>query len=161
MGLILPSSVSSLQDVTALEREIHEYASWFAHNEIKAKVHAKHTTPPPKLSEAGLEVLRTWNSKKLMTRSELDALQKELAQVKKTASTMTITLAAPASRELRQILVGWCRTNIHPTILVTFQFNATLLGGMVVRYGSRVFDWSFRRQILATRHNFPEVLRRV
>jgi hypothetical protein len=32
---------------------------------------------------------------------------------------------------------------------------------MVVVHGSRIYDWSFRRQILATREKFPEVLRNV
>ena len=53
-----------------------------------------------------------------------------------------------------------CRP-VAPDVLVNFQFNATILGGMVVRYGSHVYDWSFRRQILAKRDTFPEVLRRV
>jgi len=62
---------------------------------------------------------------------------------------------------IQKNLVNWCRENIAPNILITFQFNATLLGGMVIRHGSNIFDWSFRRQILAARNNFPEVLRRV
>lgn len=161
MKLQLPSEVSSLQEVGALESELRDYATWFAHNEVKAKVNAKSSTPPPKLSDAALQLLRTWNDTKLMTASGIEQLIHELADFKRTAETMTITLAAPAGKELRHALVGWCRQNLSPTILVSFEFNSSLLGGMVVRRGSRVFDWSFRRQIMNGRHTFPEVLRRV
>ena len=91
----------------------------------------------------------------------LDELIATLEVYRKTATTVTITLAAPATSEIKKTLVNWCRHNISADILVSFQFNATILGGMVVRHGSRVFDWSFKRQILAARANFPEVLRRV
>ena len=74
---------------------------------------------------------------------------------------MSITLAAPAGAGLKRTLAEWCRQNIDENLLVHFDFNATLLGGMVVNYGSRIFDWSFRRRILEDRAKFPEVLRRV
>jgi F0F1-type ATP synthase delta subunit len=138
-----------------------DYAKWFSHNAIKAKIHAKHSSPPPTLSPASLELLRAWSAKKTLTESDLEMLLRELAALKTSAPAMTITLAAPAGKELKQTLVDWCRHNIAPNIMVSFQFNASLLGGMVVSYKSRVFDWSFRRQILESRQTFAEVLRRV
>jgi F0F1-type ATP synthase delta subunit len=44
---------------------------------------------------------------------------------------------------------------------VNFNYNRSLLGGMVVRAGSRVFDWSFRRQIIGAEEKFTEVFHRV
>lgn len=161
MRLELPSSVASLQDLAALELEMKDYAKWFSHNAIKMKVHAKNTTPPPTLSPAGLELLRAWSAKKILDEQALESLLKELTALKSSAPAMTITLAAPAGKDLKHTLVDWCRHNIAPNIMVSFQFNATLLGGMVISYKSRVFDWSFRRQILESRQNFGEVLRRV
>jgi F0F1-type ATP synthase delta subunit len=70
-------------------------------------------------------------------------------------------LAAPPSNGIKKTLVAWCRKNIATDILVNFDFNSTLLGGMVVRYGSHVFDWSFRRKILEEHSKFPGVLRNV
>lgn len=161
MKIPLPSSVSSQQDLGALTLEIREYAKWFAHNAIKAKVHARNATPPPALSPGALELVRSAGGKKLLDQKALDALILDLENAHKTAPTITITLAAPATGDVKQSLVTACRQHIHDSALVTFKFNAGLCGGMVISYGSHVFDWSFRRQILENRAQFSEVLRRV
>lgn len=161
MKLTLPDSVASSQDVTALELEVRDYARWFTHESIKQRTNAKHTSEEPALSDACKELLRVNTGKKGLDRAVLDDLTKELERYIRTAPTITLTLAAPATSAIKATLVKWCRANVTPDVLVNFQFNATILGGMVVRYGSHVFDWSFRRQILANRDKFPEVLRHV
>jgi hypothetical protein len=159
--LKLPDSVASSQDVASLQIEVRDYARWFTHESIKQRTHARHTSEAPVLSAACKELIATYGGKKELDRTGLDALVKELEHHHHTAPTITLTLAAPVTGAIKASLVKWCRTNVAPDALVNFQFNATLLGGMVVRYGSRVFDWSFRRQILANRDKFPEVLRHV
>ena len=161
MKIKLPSIVSSPQDLTALTLEIMEYARWYQHESIKDRVDAKRRTEAPTLSPAATELLRQEGKGKDLSKQELDTLVKALQDIKNSAPTMTITLAAPPTNAVKADLVTWCRENISPGVLVNFQFNSTLLGGMVVRCGSRVMDWSFRRQILEGRHHFPEVLRHV
>lgn len=161
MKLKLPDSIASLQDLSALQLELHEYAKWFSHESIKKRIDAKHASAMPSLSPAAMEIIRTWHTKTTLTEHTLDELLKTLEAYRNSAPTITVTLAAPATSTVKKTLVAWCRQNIAPDVLVSFQFNATLLGGMVIRYGSRVFDWSFRRQILGARDKFPEVLRRV
>lgn len=161
MKLQLPNNISSPQDLMALELELRDYAKWFAHNAIKERTHARAGTPPPALSSAAMQLVRDWSGKKLLTQHNLEDLIDALGHYKSQALTLTITLAAPAPSSLKQTLVGWCREHIAPNILVNFQFNSTLLGGMVIRYGSRIFDLSFRRQIMDGRAKFPEVLRNV
>jgi F0F1-type ATP synthase delta subunit len=161
MKLKLPDSVSSPQDLTALLLEVQEYARWFAHEAVKKRVNAKHGQQAPVMSPMTTEFLRTWRAESSLTAQSLASLVKSLEDYKKTAPSLTLTLAAPPTSDVKRTLVAWCRINIAPNILVNFQFNTTLLGGMVIRYGSRVLDWSFRRQILDARGKFPEVLRRV
>jgi hypothetical protein len=161
MTLKLPDSVSSSQDLTSLQLEMRDYARWFAHDAMKKRVSGKASSSAPQLTPSANELLHSWTAGKPLTQTRLDDLIKALDVYKRDATTLTITLAAPPTNDIKQTLVSWCRTNIAPDVLITFQFNSTLLGGMVVRYGSRVFDWSFRRQILAARTSFPEVLRRV
>lgn len=161
MKIQLPDTVSSLQDLGALTLEIRDYAKWFAHNAIKERVHAKNATPPPTLSPGALELVRGAGSGKLLNQQTLDSIITELENAKKTAPTITVTLAAPATTGVKQALVASCRQNIADNALVTFKFNSGLCGGMVIHYGSHVFDWSFRRQILANRTKFSEVLRSV
>jgi len=128
---------------------------------IKQRVGSKKTTDQPELSPAAVEVIRTWANKEQLTQSKIDELIKLLEKFKSTAPTLTITLAAPATGDIKQLLVEWCRKNIASNVLVNFRFNSSLLGGMVVRFGSQIFDWSFRRKILASKDKFPEILRRV
>lgn len=161
MGFQLPNSVSSAQDVSSLIREVHDYSTWFSHNVIKQRAGSKKLTDQPELSPVAVEVIRDWAGKTQLTQTKIDDLIKTLEQFKTTAPTLTITLAAPATGDVKKILVEWCRKNIDPNVLVTFRFNSSLLGGMVVRFGSQIFDWSFRRKILANKDKFPEVLRRV
>lgn len=162
MKFNLPDSILSLQDLTSVQLELQEYARWFAHESMKQRVSAKHSASAgPTLTPAATELLNQWQSKKPLDRAQLDDLLATLESYKKTATTVSITLAAPPTSDIKKTLVSWCRHNISPNILVSFQFNATILGGMVIRYGSRVFDWSFKRQLLAARNTFPEVLRRV
>lgn len=157
----LPDSVASLQDLTALILEVREYTKWFSHNAILQRVSKKRVTRPMPLSPSASMLLRDWENIQPITVRSLDELIDILNLYKNTAPTITITLAAPATNDIKHTLIGWCRTNIAPNIMVAFGFNATLLGGMVVHHGSRIFDWSFRRQILNGRERFGEVLRRV
>lgn len=161
MKLNLPESTFSLQDVKEMTLEVHEYAKWLSHKELQKGLHAKHPTDAPAVSRMTAELLREWNVRHDLSSRSLGELASELENLIRRAPTMTITLAAPATSDIKTSLVTWCRKNLSPNMLVTFQFNATLLGGMVVRSGSHIFDWSFRRQILDTRARFPEILRRV
>jgi len=159
--LKLDDSVSSPQDLKSMIVEIREYARWFGHNSIKKRLDARHSSEPPALSPGARAILHEWNTKQPLSQKSLDGLISTLEKYHGTAPQLTITLAAPPANGLKKTLVVWCRDNIAPDVLVTFQFNATLLGGMVVRCGSHIFDWSFRRQLLANREQFPKVLRRV
>lgn len=161
MKVQLPSTVSSQQDLSTLILEIREYTKWFAHNAIKERVHAKNVTPPPVLTPGAAELIRAASNKKLLSSADLELLISELETTKKSAPSITVTLAAPATTTIKQQLVTSCRANIAENALVTFKFNSGLCGGMVIHYGSHVFDWSFRRQILENRHKFTEVLRSV
>ena len=159
--LKLDDTVSSPQDIKALVLEIHEYAHWFTHNYVKLRVHARNTSPEPEISPAAKSQIRTWNAGTETTTKSLDQLIATLEDYANTAPVLTVTLAAVPSAGLKKQLVSWCRNNLTPNVLINFQFNATILGGMVVRSGSHVYDWSFRRTVLAERERFPEVLRRV
>lgn len=161
MKLQLPGSIASAQDLGALMLETRAYSRWFAHESIKQRVRGGTLAKVPAQTPALQELLHTWKGTGELTQTKLDALIAALETYRKTAPTLTITLAAPATGAVKASLVDWCRANISPNVLISFEFNATLLGGAVVRTGSRVFDWSFRRQILDQREAFPEVLRRV
>ncbi len=161
MKIKLPNSVSSPQDLQALAGEIKEYSRWYSHNAIKKQIGGKASSEQPALSPSAVELLNGWSTKKPLSQESISELIVNLESFSDSAPSLAITLAAPPTNSLKITLVAWCRENIAPDALVTFRFNATILGGMVVRSGSHIYDWSFRRQILEARGRFPEVLRRV
>lgn len=158
--LDLPPAVSSPQDLQILVLELRQYAEWLRDSEIKQRYSTAQQLPVPQVSEAGVQLLRQ-APRGATAELTVEGLVTLLETCQATAPSLTITLAAPASAGLKRTLTAWCREHVSPQALVDFRFNGTLLGGMVVHCGSHIYDWSFRRQILANRHVFPEVLRHV
>ncbi|MGH7157436.1 MAG: F0F1 ATP synthase subunit delta [Candidatus Saccharimonadales bacterium] len=161
MKLSLQNSVVSRQDLKALILEVRRYGQWAAQNSVKDKVLGKSDLTRPQISLAASQLITQWADGKNLTQKSLDELVTELEDYEATAPYVSITLAAPPPNALKQQLVSWFRDNVRPDILVDFKFNSTMLGGMVVSCGSHVYDWSFKRQILAARDKFPEALRHV
>ncbi len=157
----LLSNITTPQDLKALIIEVQRYARWFAQASIKSRVSGVAATEPLAISQAAAELIRQTAGDKPLDQTTLDKLITTLKELEAVAPHITITLAAVPGSKLKGTIVDWCRNNIEPGILVNFKFNATILGGMVVQYGSHVHDWSFKRQIMAARGKFPEVLRRV
>lgn len=160
MKLKLPDDVFSSQDLMTLIVEIGDFRRQFAQHTIQSKV-GKTSTKLPDLSPSAQQLIDSCTSKKPINRSDVDTLIAELEKIKRTSRTITITLAAPASGDIKQSLVSWCRKNLHDGILVNFSFNSNLLGGLIVRMGSHIYDWSWRRQLLESTPKFTEALARV
>jgi hypothetical protein len=161
MNCKLPTSVSSPSDVASLILEVRDYATWYRQYAVASKVKVDYRTTQPELTPTASAVIRDWAKDEPLSPQRLDQLIEELETIAAEAPVITLTLAAPAPAEIKKALVGWCRTNLNASMLVTFRFNSTLLGGMVVRYGSRIYDWSFRRSIMEHRHRLPEIISNV
>lgn len=161
MAIKLPAAVSSAQDLQSMILDIQAYATWYGQTVIKQHLELSQTKDAPTLPKETVELVRASvsDAKAGLSRKDLDSLVADLQELLHNLPSLTITLAAPPTGEVKRVLVAWCRDNIADNVLVSFKFNSTLLGGMVVRYGSRIFDWSFRRQILNNRGNFPQHLR--
>jgi hypothetical protein len=161
MKIKLPDSILSRQDLKGAILEIQRYASWFSQTTVKMRFSGNSSYEPPTVSAAASELINDWAKEQQLSKERLDELISTLTQLEAEAKYISITLAAPAPGSLKRTLITWCRQNIDKDILVDLKFNSTILGGMVVVYGSHIFDWSFKRQILAAREKFPEVLRNV
>lgn len=161
MMLQLPDSVASVQDLSAVVNDVHAYANWASRELIKQKVSGKSAGPQPDISVEAAGIIRTWSDGKAATQSSIDGLVKALEDYKKSAPSITITLAAVPSGDVKANLVAWCRKEINQTVLVSFRLNRNILGGLVVAYGSHIHDWSFRRKLLEAPKSFHEVLTRV
>lgn len=159
----LPSTIASTADLQAVVLEVRAYEQWLIQTNVRRSLTIKKKTQleEPQLSSAAKDTIRSWQTENGESVKSIQLLAKTLEQEKMRARSITITLAAPASASLKAQLIDWCRANLDERVFVTFEFQSSLLGGMVVRCGSKIHDWSFRSQLLAARKNFPEVLRRV
>lgn len=157
----LLDNITSTHELRAVVIEVRRYIQWYVQQSLKSRLPNQKPSQPPAVSRAASVIINQWAQEKPLNQRSLDELIQYLEEYEKTAPSITITLAAPPPSSLKKILVDWCRQKIDAHILVDFQFNSTILGGMVVRYGSHIHDWSFRRQILASKGKFAEVLRRV
>ncbi len=160
MKLNLQSSIYSAQDLKAVILDIRSYAKWFSQESIKQRF-SKGEPDSPNISQPADELILQWHKDRQVSQKSLDELMSELESYSQSAANITITLAAPAPATLKKEIVDWFRQNVNPNVLVDFKFNSTMLGGMVVKVGSHIFDWSFRRQILESKGKFPEILRNV
>lgn len=161
MGLSIPPDVSSSQELANLILEVKDYSKWFTNYSIVKKISKKNTPVPPKISGSAIKLIKDYGDNKNLTRAVLNNLVYDLEKSKKQSKLITITLAAPVTSDVKNNLVKWLRDNINSEVLVNFQFNATILGGMILRCGSHIYDWSFRKKILENRQKFPEILQNV
>lgn len=158
MNLVIPDTIASAQDLSIVIRDVSAYNKWASNELIKQKVAGRSAGPQPAVSKESSEIIRNWSGGKPMTQATIDDLLKALEAYKKVAPSITITLAAVPSGDVKAKLVAWCRKEINQGVLVSFRLNRSILGGMVVAYGSHIHDWSFRRKLLDSKAQFSEVL---
>jgi hypothetical protein len=161
MSLNIQEYVLSEQDLQAAAIEVKKYAAWYNQTAVKMRVTKNNSYELPSISPVAANMINVWLDGAQPSPKSLEDLIAALEDFAHSAPRVTVTLAAPPPNSLKQTIAAWFRKNVDPNTLVSFKFNATILGGMVVVYGSHVYDWSFKRQILASREKFPEVLRNV
>ena len=159
MKLQLPNEIASPQDLKEAITEVQKYARWASQAVVKSRVTGTAYGQPPPVSQTAVDLVKQWHGQQAISQKSLDELILALKDFEASAKRISITLAAIPSGSLRTALTGWCRQNLGADVLVDYKYNSTILGGMVVRWGSRIYDWSFRRQILASVDKFPEILR--
>ena len=153
--------IETPQDIKALILDVRKYARWYLHNDVKKRASVANSEELAVISQGAGRLISELASDEGLSQADLDTLIAELEKVAAQSPVARITLAAPPSNALKKKLIGWCREHIAAEMLIDFQFSASILGGMVMQYGSHVYDWSFRRQILASRSTFAEILHRV
>lgn len=157
----LPDTISSSEDLVSLIMEIRTYAKWFALQNNAKKTGATANHPQPELTPTATDTIRSAAKDGKLSTALLDNLIASLESINKHARSFTITLAAPAPNDVRRDIIAWTRANIAEDALINFRFNAQIVGGMIVRVGSRIYDWSFKKAILENKSKLAETLDRV
>ncbi len=157
MALNLPVTVASRQDVSRLRTEVERYQAWARQyqNASKRDLHYQHEQPA--LSDAASIIIRQW----LEAKQSLDELVLALYTLSKTAPNITLTLAGPAPSSVQAQLVAWARKNLDPQMLIEFRWNSRILGGLIARTDTGVYDWSHRSVLMASRDKLVQRLMHV
>jgi F-type H+-transporting ATPase subunit delta len=82
--------------------------------------------------------------------TELDEINRRLAQVLDERAGVVaaqVTTARPVSDEIKKSLEGRLATITGKDVRLSFAIDETLIGGMVTRVGSTVYDGSIRNQL--------------
>ena len=157
-AFVLPGAIYSPQLLESVIYDIQIYLDWYRQNVIRRKVGAK-PKDEPNHSDETVVVIEAWLGGKPAT---LEALEDLLAYLKGLKLPQVhIMLAALPNRSQREALVGWFRTNVGPGLLLSFVADRNLGGGLVVRTPNRVFDYTWKQQLVAARSKLAEILKRV
>jgi len=154
----LPATIYSPELLEAVTYEAGQYLSWAREALIHKKVGAA-DVPEPNFSAETVAVVEAWLAGEKPTISSLEALVEHLKTLK--IPVIHITLAALPSRPQRTQLVDWFRTNLGTGVLISFVADRSLGGGVIIRTPSRIFDFSWRQQLLAGRGRLAEILHHV
>jgi hypothetical protein len=146
--MTLPYDVYSPDQISALTMELRRY--------IGARQDASRRSDHGASSQLTLSAQL---SSLLESSGDITAQQllEELEAVLKNAPTVHIITGGPAGNQLKHQITAWFRDNIHPSTLVDFAFRHDLGGGVVVRAGSRIYDFSLKRRIMDNRHRISEL----
>lgn len=158
MAFELPGAVYSPQLLEAVTFDIEHYLDWYRETKIQKKVGAKATDEPTHSAETVL-VIEAWLAGKSPTVESLEALVKYLRELK--LPEVHVMLAALPNRAQREVLVDWFRANTTPHLLLSFVADRNLGGGVVVRTPNRVFDFTWKQELVAARDKFAGILKRV
>ncbi|GAC1369237.1 MAG: hypothetical protein NVSMB39_0830 [Candidatus Saccharimonadales bacterium] len=158
MAFELPSAIYSPALLESVIYDIQFYLDWRRQNEIRKKVGAKPKDEPTHSAETVL-VIEAWLAGKKPTVESMDKLLEYLKALD--LPQVHIMVAALPNRSQRETLANWFRTNVSPNVLVSFVADRNLGGGLVVRTPNRVFDFSWKQQLLAGHAKLPEILKHV
>jgi hypothetical protein len=154
----LPGAVYSPQLLESVIYDIQYYLDWIRQNQIRKQVGAKPKDEPNHSDETVL-VIETWLAGKPPTLSAIEALLDHLKSLK--LPEVHIMLAALPNHTQRVVLVEWFRNNTNQQLLLSFVADRNLGGGIVVRTPNRVFDFTWKQELVAARDKLAGILRRV
>jgi hypothetical protein len=158
MAFDLPEAIYSPALLDSVIYDIQYYLDWHRQNLIRKKVGAKPKEEPTHSAETQI-VIEAWLAGKKPTMESLERLLDFLKKLD--LPEVHVMLAALPNRAQRAKLAGWFRTNVTPHLLVSFVADRNLGGGVVVRTPNRVFDFSWKQQLLAGHAKLPEILKNV
>lgn len=144
---VLPSVIVSSADLTRLQRELG--------NIDDSLLQLKLRSPGDKIAlpsiGSSLQQVVDANKINLLQEAERANLAQSLSDVISTAPTMHISFSAEADGEMKEKLVTWFRSEIHPYALLTIGLMPNIGAGLVLRSTNKYFDLSLKQAFARSR----------
>jgi hypothetical protein len=161
VALVLPPELYSPDQIGLVMIELRDQADMLRRQAARQRLGSAGAALRPAALPERLTALLVVCGITRVTLASLEQLIKQLEIVRAKAPVVHVTLADLPGQHLRTELVKWFRREIDPTVLVSFNVNTTIVGGIVVRTGSHLHDYSFRRGLWEHRRALMEVFKRV
>lgn len=152
----LPLDLYSPEQLSAVIIELRSHIAAVRDATIRARATHEPDPSPIHTSALLMGVLRT-AAVASTDQPALEKLLKQLETIRDRAPAIHLTLAALPNRDLKRKLTEWFRTQIHPYAFLTFATRADIGGGVIIQAGSRIYNYSFREQILSHRQRISEI----
>lgn len=141
--------------------KLAKYQSYVRRLNVAAKVEVEEPAglEPPAMPAELLAFLKAQFGSDTVTIERLEEIKKFFQEITKRSPSVHIMLAfLPTAGERAQI-TRWFRDNIAADILLSFSQNSNLIGGMLIRGRTRIFDLSLRTVLLANKNRVGELLK--
>lgn len=158
MAFELPTAIYSPELMESVTYELEQYLDWYRSTRIQKTVGAKPVEEPTHSAETVL-VIEAWLEGKTATTETIEALVAHLKELK--LPVVHLTLAALPNHSQRVQLVDWFRNNVSHGLLISFVADRNLGGGLVVRTPNRIFDYTWKEQLIAGRDKLPGIIHAV
>lgn len=152
----LPVDVYSPDQLSALILEIGNYRGHLRDAAVRAKTGSKKQAPLPEPSDILAQLLEE-SGVKPDDAEAVDTLRKELELKLKKSPVVHLLLAAHPTSAIKRQFTTWFRTEINSEILLTFAVRSDIGGGLILQAGSRVYDFSFKRRLIANKKRIAEI----
>lgn len=87
-------------------------------------------------------------SGKPATQELLEEIYKFLKEAHDAGPRLHLTLATLPNETFKRDMAAWARQNIDELALVSFSYDRSIVGGVVVRTRNKIFDFSYSKKLL-------------
>jgi len=158
--LTLPDNISSPDQLLDFVDNLTAYQSYIRRLNVANKVKVGH---PAKIEAPAMPVelisfLDTQFGDEGATIERLEKIKDFFLELRKDSPTVHIMMAFLPTTSERIMMTHWFRENIAPNILLNFSQNSDVIGGLIVRTKTKIFDLSFRTILLSNQKKLMELI---
>ncbi len=156
-ALRLPVDLYSVDQLSAIMLELHDYTSILLSHAIKIK--ATNSQLPAEAPHISALLLGVFHGASITpgNQTKAESLLHALELIRSRAPVVHVTLPALPNRTFKRQLTVWFRSEVHPHTFLSFVTRTDMGGGIILQAGSGVYDFSFRRQLLGNKHRIAEI----